>query len=578
MKVGAYSMDNYSYDDLFKNYEVKYGKNYTDNDGVKNSHVIVKGIDGILRARSEVLITRKNKVYLYFTKDGSYKIPGGTWDELDGDHAEDAKREAQEEAMITVKSIKYIGTYVNMSDERKKWMIRVIPEDNWWDGYYNQLYIGEYGSEFLGYIEEIDRDDDMTKHGRFYNILDIIDRLKPQHQYALMEYLNLNEDADIKYNNSFELVEESIGNKKAYPVYIVTSFTFTPMGKVIVAYQKSEVSHAAIAFDPSLDAMYTFSVDLINDPTGGLRIESLDQYKAANPNSYIRVVTIFLKKKDYDIMREKVMDMVSNISKYKYHTMGLVDIILNKSSQVDYEMICSEFVARILQVANIDLGINKSANLISPKDFHQLPDINPKSYIVYDGYCRNYDENNVKRIINKLKPSADYIKESALYNRSFQYTVFHDITEPFSIDESSLIVEAKEFPIDFEDDGSIIIRNYKKLDFEAEFAKSHKLLMIYAKTGNLEGIKYELSKLWFINNVLEKRIYSNPNEDELKRYTRARAKILNDFNKYLQFVLEREPDFNFTEYYNNSPYSDVSIRIPGSLLRNLAELLKQILG
>lgn len=369
--------------------------------------------------------------------------------------------------------------------------------------------------------------------------------------------------------------EEVIGNKKAYPVFIVTSFTFTPLGKIITKLQKSEVSHASIGFDADLEHLYTFAMSP-GDVVGGLRVESLSLYANSHPDAYIRVTTIFLKKNDYVKLRNKIEDMMTNVSKYTYNFAGLVNVLLNKESSLEYKMICSEFVVRVLEMVDIKLDIDKANNLVSPKDIHNHYVNNNKMYVIYDGYCRDYKIKDVLKTIKSIQPKSEYIKEHTI--NSLQYQLFHeDTVDNSEIIVESIITEAKEFPIDFEKDGSVVIKNYKKLDFEAEYAKSHKLLMLYEKTNNLEGIKYELSKLWFMNNVLEKRIYSNPSEDKLKEYTKARAKILNDFNKYLKFVLEREPNFNFTEYYNNSPYSDVAIRIPGSLIVNLFNLIKQIL-
>ena len=115
-----------------------------------------------------------------------------------------------------------------------------------------------------------------------------------------------------------------------------------------------------------------------------------------------------------------------------------------------------------------------------------------------------------------------------------------------------------------------------KLDFEAEYAKSHKLLMSYEKSDNLEGMKYELSKLWFMNTILEKHIYSGKlSEEDKKLYTKARAKILNDFNKYLDYVNKYEKDFNFEEYYEQTPFSDAVIKVNNSTLKYTIDILKR---
>lgn len=111
-------------------------------------------------------------------------------------------------------------------------------------------------------------------------------------------------------------------------------------------------------------------------------------------------------------------------------------------------------------------------------------------------------------------------------------------------------------PVRFDDSGNLLISNMKKLDFEQEYYKCHRLLVNYEKTEDIEGIKYELSKLWFMNSVLEQKIYNDKKVKEKEELFKVRAKILNDFSKYSQFVTSKEKNFNFNKYYEKTPFSD----------------------
>ena len=102
------------------------------------------------------------------------------------------------------------------------------------------------------------------------------------------------------------------------------------------------------------------------------------------------------------------------------------------------------------------------------------------------------------------------------------------------------------------------------------------MLVSYEKTNNIEGMKYELCKLWFMNTLLEKKIYNNKKDDKTK-YHKARAKILNDFNYYLKYICKHDKDFNFTEYYNNTPFSDAATKIDKHTLKYGVRLIKSIL-
>ena len=70
-----------------------------------------------------------------------------------------------------------------------------------------------------------------------------------------------------------------------------------------------------------------------------------------------------------------------------------------------------------------------------------------------------------------------------------------------------VIIEAK-LPIQFNKDGDALLTN-TFVDFDAEYSSSHKLLLQYAKSKNLEGIKYELARLYYMNYILERRLYHN---------------------------------------------------------------------
>ena len=70
-------------------------------------------------------------------------------------------------------------------------------------------------------------------------------------------------------------------------------------------------------------------------------------------------------------------------------------------------------------------------------------------------------------------------------------------------------------------------------------------------------------------------IYNNESP-ERKNKIKLRARILNDFNKYLKEVTSKDTGFNFTEYYNNTPFSDNEIVISKNTVRGTVQLVKSI--
>lgn len=122
--------------------------------------------------------------------------------------------------------------------------------------------------------------------------------------------------------------------------------------------------------------------------------------------------------------------------------------------------------------------------------------------------------------------------------------------------------------------GDIIIRNVQ--DVNTEFFKCHRNLLSYEKAQNYEGMKEELCKLKYLDNFAVKHM-RNKNGKNYKEYADAHARITNDFNKYLKMVTDHEPDFNFTKYYEQSPWYDGGVRISQSFLEWLGELIAKIL-
>ena len=140
---------------------------------------------------------------------------------------------------------------------------------------------------------------------------------------------------------------------------------------------------------------------------------------------------------------------------------------------------------------------------------------------------------------------------------------------------SESYIEERELPIRFNDDGDLLIERRNKLDFEEEYAKCHSVIKVYEKADNLDGIKYELCKLWFLNCLIQQKLHSKISESEKKVLNKARAKIMNDFTTYNKLV-SKNGDFNFSEYYKESSYSDI-IKIDNSTIKHTTKIGKGII-
>ena len=192
-----------------------------------------------------------------------------------------------------------------------------------------------------------------------------------------------------------------------------------------------------------------------------------------------------------------------------------------------------------------------------------------------------YIEN--EKEFNKFKKCI--IKESLGMNEKNKLNDYKESTSTSEIENSiNSILESristksiKSFPsVEFSKDGNLIIKKSKhKLDFTEEYYKSVKLLKIYAKQKNTEGLSYELSKLWFMNNVLEHKLYTSDTKDKTE-LNKIRGKILNTYNTYLKILCTIDKSFNFQEYYDSTPFSD-NVVISKNTISNVISITKDLL-
>lgn len=136
-------------------------------------------------------------------------------------------------------------------------------------------------------------------------------------------------------------------------------------------------------------------------------------------------------------------------------------------------------------------------------------------------------------------------------------------------ESASILNEVKQFPVEFDQDGNLIIYKARigSIAYGDEIDDSVKLLESYRNTNNIEGMKYELAKLWFINDSIEKKLKKKLTNDQYKELIDHRATCLNVFKLNLEYVMKAEKGFNFSDYYNSTPFSDNSIKITANTLK-----------
>ena len=184
----------------------------------------------------------------------------------------------------------------------------------------------------------------------------------------------------------------------------------------------------------------------------------------------------------------------------------------------------------------------------------------------------------VKDAVNKVfkEPSVETYK-TIKCNES--ETEANDILEElnFLYHADSVLVEAKSAPIRISDKGVTIDL---PTQIEEEYQTLHKSLLLYEKEGNYEEMKPAVAHLWYLNLLCERRINKYKGNDkkaqQLKVNRDTRARILNDFKKYLKLIIEHDKSFDFASYFKKSPYNDRSIFINKDTLRYSAKAMQAI--
>lgn len=169
-----------------------------------NSIIAING--DLYRERVECLVIDKNdkSIFLYFKQDGTYDIPGGST-EKDRDNEDQVANECKEEARLSIKNIKNTElVYLVKYDSTPDWM-KLYPIK--WSGAINRVYTADYDKQYNGFIDDIDKDTDMYRHGKFYKIEDVYKFLSPIHKVAVMNYLKSN-------NLKIRLSLSTTGNSK----------------------------------------------------------------------------------------------------------------------------------------------------------------------------------------------------------------------------------------------------------------------------------------------------------------------------------------------------------------------------
>jgi len=370
-------------------------------------------------------------------------------------------------------------------------------------------------------------------------------------------------------NDNNEIIEEAKNKKeKIFPISIILIDGRSTFSPIIKGVTNSEFSHAAICLGDDIKTFFSYNLNNNKNKNGGFSIEDITNYPS---DGRFAVYTIFVSESNYNKIKERIEYLTTNIENTTY---SVLNILLFPFNNINYNnnasMICSQFVDSLFKIINIDIT-KKNSSKVAPNDLYKSIVKNAKIYKIYDGILKDFNPKKSKRLIRKLLKNAKPVSviESMCKNISNIMRLYIESTNP-------VLVEARKIPVEINKSGDILITN-PFIDFNAEYSQSHKLLEEYYRVGNIEGMKYELARLYYMNYILERKLYSNIYLADKKKNRDTRARILNDFKKYLAIVLKKQPTFNFAEYYENSPFYAHTYEVSGNTVQKIKDLIINII-
>lgn len=394
---------------------------------------------------------------------------------------------------------------------------------------------------------------------------------------------NITEKSDIELDQNIELE----------PIYIVLSYTGSLFGKIINKWTKSYYSHAGISLSATLSEIYSFNI-YPEKSENGLVIESLDDYNDKYGDANIILMTIFVEPLAKKRLEKNLKWYLINQNNTKYSYQNIIRMVFNKEKNSTYslQLVCSQFVDVILKMSNIYIT-DKPSNLVTPVDFMKTPD-RVNIFVLFEGKKKNYDFRKVESQVLALKKNLELDRLNVIKPDIVIKKINENLIENFSLDcddpdISNILREMRNYakikpdivlneiksPIGFKKDGSLYVTAPK--DLQAEYEEAHRLLYSYNET-NIQGIKHELARLFYLNSIIEKKLKKIKKTDpHRKELIDLRARILNDFYTYMKLVTTIEKDFNFMEYIKSTDYYNKIIEIDDSTLKYSGSYIKKVL-
>lgn len=302
-----------------------------------------------------------------------------------------------------------------------------------------------------------------------------------------------------------------------------------------------------------------------------------------NLNESIQDIQERIVGTDIDILLSKPSGLVSEMQMYELYQNEIIENVENTINEQ-----CDIFYTSLLETVE-----RKEYGLPSQQKFPMRNEKELKNSLTMFRYSNLKDrkELSVNLITECLLQQVEleenniifkfsdvtydkYLQEKEMLFKNINYT---------EKDKEKITNECLQEGVNIDSEGNMILKLREKTDFMSKYNTSHKLMKIYMATGNTTGVKTELCKLWYMYTIIE-YYYSgrnninpiqqrllNPYRDEALK---AKGFIMNDFTNGLKWLLHKEPNFNFSEYFAKTDYYKDIVKID---TKGLSKLIKNVM-
>jgi ribosomal protein S18 acetylase RimI-like enzyme len=393
----------------------------------------------------------------------------------------------------------------------------------------------------------------------------------PENLHKASERTNriIRENMGYDFINITKMVDQSSLESRKFDPGAIGGICVVFLSKADATPLNADIPKVYVTTDPTLSKIYPLNNGLFTDPI------SLESIRFAIKGD-ICIKLFYLKvPRAYEEKLSKAIAFYaskSNDVRFKYSFIqGICSRIKCACPDIANEkLFCVYLMNMILSLISRNY-LDPYSIAVAPTiaNMRNDPTVKDHIYVLFNGNSYDFNPNSVVNALYAFRNSKDTpLNESLSFLKP--YLKLHTIKEVATL------------PVDFDKDGNLFIRRSRKLDFAAEFSACHKLLLSYSKAKGYEAMKYYIAKLWYMNILLEKKIHAPKKtpqlEAKLSSYYTTRAHILADFKKYMNEILINEPNFDFREYYKQTPFDRSTLKISNTFLSTIWGWFQKLLS